>query len=233
MRKWQTAQERFLTLNVVADIRTDAQQRTGISSPNRFGRGGYAALCTLWRMRPGQARIVVNDIDPKTQQPNTKADYVAVADGRQVRINDYVNERSNTDPQRDPAIVPFNRMRQIFRQAWDSGIQWVMDGPPSADEFSQVSLDTTSGAPALIFSRVDKGTSGRGQKAETRVLWRVTLGPDNLPQEIVSRRDTNIIGAYERDQPPTFTTTVRVRRTSVDAEPLPETFILPQEIVRR
>lgn len=234
IRKWQTAQERFLTLNVVAEIRSDVQQRAENARPNRFGRGrGGPVLCTIWRMRPGQARIVVNAIDPKTQLPNTKADYVAVADGQRVRINDYDNGRTNTDIQRDPAVVPFNRMRQVVRQAWDSGIEWVLDGPPSAEEFGEITLDSSSAAPALIFSRTYNDTTNRGQKSETRVSWRITLGPDNLPREILSRRDTNVSGAFERDQPPTFTTTVRVQRVSVDTEPLPETFTLPQEITRR
>ena len=233
MRKWQTAQERFFTLNAVADFRRDIIRRSEDSRPNRIGRGRDAMLCTIWHMRPGQARIVVNNIDPKTQQPITKPDSLVVADGRLVRLNDYANGRSDTNDQRDPAVVPLNRMRQVARQAWDSGISWVFDGPPTPDNFDQVSIDTTSAAPALVFNQTYDGAGGRGQKAKVRILWRVTLGPDNLPREILSRRDTNIVGGYERDQPPTFTTTVRLRRVSVDSEPLPETFVLPQEIVRR
>jgi hypothetical protein len=235
LRKWETAGERYLTLNAVADVRTSVEQRAENGRPNRGGRGrqGMDMLCTIWRQRPGQARIVVNALDPKTQQPKVKADYVAVADGKNVRINDYLDNDSNTDAQRDPAVVPLNRMRQVVRQAWDSGIGWVFDGPPAADAFTEIALDTTAAAPTLVFSRVDSNTNGRGQKMESRVLWRVTLGPDNLPRQIVSRRDTNIVGAYERDQPPSFTTTIRLQRIALDAEPLPDTFILPQEIARR
>jgi hypothetical protein len=184
-------------------------------------------------MRPGQARIVVNEIDPKTQKPNLKADYVVVADGQQVRYNDYENGRSSTDRQRDPAVVPFNRMRQVLRQAWDSGIEWVFDGPPSAEEFSEITLDNSSATPTLIFSRTFDNGNDRGRESETRVSWRVTLGPDNLPREVISRRVTNIAGAFERDQPPTFTTTVRLQGVAVDAEPSPGTFTLPEEIARR
>ncbi len=233
MRQWQSAHERYLTLNAVAEIRTDVQQRTEISRPMRNDRGRYAALCTLWRMRPGQARIIVNDIDPATQQPKKTADYVAVADGQQVRINDYVDGRSSTDRQRDPAAVPFDRMRRVLRQAWESGMEWIADGPPTAEAFTEITLDSSSAAPALLFSRTYDNGDNRGRKAETRVSWRVTLGQDNLPREILSQRITNIAGAFERDQPPTFTTSLRVRSTAVDAEPRPETFILPQEIVRR
>ena len=233
MRKWQTAQERFFTLNAVADFRSDIIRRSEDSRPNRNNRGRDAMLCTIWRMRPGQARLIVNNIDPRTQQPITKPDSLVVCDGQRVRLNDYANGRSDTNDQRDPAVVPLNRMRQVVRQAWDSGISWVFDGPPTPDNFDQVTLDTTSAAPALVFSRTFDGNGGRGQKAKVRILWRVTLSPDNLPREILSRRDTNIVGGYERDQPPTFTTTLRLRRVSIDSEPLPETFILPQEIVRR
>jgi hypothetical protein len=232
IRKWQTAHERFLTLNAAVDIRTDVQQRTEISRPLRNDRGRYAALYTFWRMRPGQARIVVNEIDPATQQPKTKADSVVVADGQRIRINDYDSGRSNTDMQRDPAVVPFDRLRRVLWQVWDSGIVWVFDGPPSAEQFNDIKLDTSSGTPALLFSRT-YDTNNRGRKAETRATWRVTLGPDNLPREILSRQVTNVSGAFERDQPPTSTTAVRVRSISVDAEPLPETFVLPQEIARR
>jgi hypothetical protein len=232
IRKWRAAHERFLTLNAVVDIRTDVQQRTEISRPVRNDWGRSAALYTFWRMRPGQARIVVNEIDPATQQPKTTADSVAVADGQRIRINDYANGRTDTDRQRDPAVVPFDRLRRVLRQSWNSGVVWVLDGPPSAEEFSDIKLDTSSGTPALLFSRT-YDTNNRGRKAETRATWRVTLGPDNLPREILSQQVTDISGAFERDQPPTSTTAVRVRSLSVDAEPLPETFVLPQEIARR
>ncbi|MBC8101781.1 MAG: hypothetical protein H7Z41_04255 [Cytophagales bacterium] len=234
MRRWATTQERFLTLNAVADVQTASVTRTETSRPLRDGQNRNGSLlATLWLRRPGRARVVVNRIDPATGQPSQKADALAVASGTQVLLNDYANGRSRTLEQRDPADAPLDRLRRIGLPINDNGLAWIIGGPPQPDQFSSILLDGSGAAPVLVLTRTGTEDYRQNRDAQTKTVWRVTLGPDNLPREILSRRETSVSGMFERDQPPIVTTALRLRRISVDSEPLPDTFILPQEITRR
>lgn len=223
LHRWREEEARLLSLGVDAQVAMQAPPRTADSDPMQAQRQNVSGEYSLWLQRPGLLRLRadIHGASPRRRAVNV----LAVADGAQMRLVD-----NTTGEMRTAALSskPNTRFPQRLREAGiplqDMVLDWLLDTPPGPGQFDQVTLDPAD-ANTILLVRAFHG--GQRQTVDATITWRITFGDDGMPRLLVSRRDTNISGLFERDQPPVVTTTTRLTRVSVDTEPPTDAFILP------
>jgi hypothetical protein len=240
LKKWRSAQERFLSYSANIDLSLRSVQRTAQSRPLPDSWNGSSSRYIVTLRRPGQTRIEALALE-KGGVPNVPESMIAVSDGKQVRVIDQNRGRNRTMEMDNPAALWGYLNRAGMGDPWGA-LSVLFNQPPAPDNYGQVRYEGTStsadGEPVEVITLLRQDVNerrGRRQvgPVETTFETRIALGMDGLPREMTIKRKNAISGAFERDQPPITTMTALYRNIRVDGEPASTAFVLPRVAERR
>lgn len=218
--QWTRAHERYYTLHATAQVVTELQKRAPDSpDPRRGGYGGgaYNGTYDLWLWRPGRV------LGEATSQGALPVPQTWKSDGVTLTMKEQQGT-PRTQPLREGEVIE-RALFQIARRNSLDPLQWFLLGPPRLSDFQKivargpVVLPGGERTELVELSRTDESRQRNDRAVTTETLCRVWLGSDGIPRGFETIRKTSIASSFERDQPPTSTTTVRLSKVFVDREP--------------
>lgn len=233
LKKWRTAQERFLSYSATVDMTFNAVPRTAQSRPLPPGWTGSASrFFVTWR-RPAQTRIEAIAV-AKGGIPNVPESLLAVADGSKMRVKDRDRNRVRTVDIENPGALWNYLNRAGFNDGWGA-LTHLYTQPPIPENFESIRYEgpatTPDGELVEVITLTQQNTNTnrrRNQTTENLISTRIALAADGMPREMTIKREGSTPGMFERDQPPVITFTARYRNVRIDGEPSSTAFILPQ-----